>query len=607
MLILASGGGCRKSASNASNAQSQSTNHPSTINHQPSTTTLARFHWLGIQRLARETNADYFMSVWNLPESKQLVAQTLDKLAVALTGEQSEVVVSNQVLVTSNRVSASGSPPRITNQLSTINYHLSPANQPLSSKLRPLLEDLVQAESYFELRQATNQPCELALAIRLDDQRAELWTSNLTAVLGSMTNVQSLPASSNCYAWRLPLGPRPSRLGLARAGQWTLLGIAAETNRLLAEWSQRIRADHAPVSGTGSRAATNYWLDADVDLGRLAGALKTGQASPPAPSAAGNEAGTPALLSWPAGLPKLAATVIGVGGEVRMVGELKFAEPLPLQETAWNIPTNLVYQRLISFTAIRDFQPWLASQKVWKDLGLGAAPNQVFFWAREGLPFLSYCAVPFPGATNCVARLTERLMTEGNAWMTTNGMGRFLRSEQTNGVVLSVPFMEPYLEPVKVGGNDYVLGGLLHQGPGTNSLAPLVLFQEITRRTNLVAYDWELTGPRLDTWLHIGQLIRLISFRDRLRPESASAKWFKEAAPRLGNCATAVTRTAPDELSFVRRSAIGFTSVELHLLADWLESPNFPHGFYSRAVHRPAPPARNRSGTNSVPTPLPKR
>ncbi len=598
MLFLVSGGGCRKSASEAGNAQSQFTNQPSTINHQPSTTTLARLHWLGTQRLARETNAAYFMSVWNLPESEQLVAQTLDKLALALAGERPAVVVSNQALVTSNRVSASGSPSRITNKLSTINYHLSPANQPLASKLRPLLEDLVQAESCFELRQATKQPRELALAIRLDDQRAELWTSNLTAVLGSMTNVQSLPAPAGRYAWRLPLAPRsssllpstpsvppqPSRFDLARASDWILLGVAAETNGLLAEWSQRIRAEHAPVSGIGSRAATNYWLDAAVDLGRLAGALKPGQA----------------------GLPKLAATVIGVGGEVRMAGELKFPKPLPFEETAWTIPTNLVYQRLISFTAIRGFQPWLASQKLWKDLGLGAAPNQVFFWAREGLPFLSYCAVPFPGASDCVARLTERLLTEGNAWMTTNGMGRFLRSEQTNGVVLSMPFMEPYLEPVTVGGGDFVLGGLLHQGPGTNSLAPLMLFQEITRRTNLVAYDWELTGPRLDTWLHIGQLIRLISFRDRLRPESASAKWFKEAAPRLGNCATAVTRTAPDELSFVRRSAIGFTSIELHLLADWLESPNFPHGFYSRAVHRVAPPARNRSGTNSVPM-LPAR
>ena len=218
---------------------------------------------------------------------------------------------------------------------------------------------------------------------------------------------------------------------MARAGDWTLLGLAAETNELLAELSHRIRADHTPVPAPATRSSfqadpttrkvrpaptspvgagtTNYWVEAEVELGRLGSALGLD-------------------VKWRAGLPKLAVTVIGVGGEVRTVGELKFAKPLPFEETAWNIPTNLVYQRLISFTAIRGFRPWLDSQKAWKDLGSGAAPNQVYFWARDGLPFLSYCAVPFPDASNCVARLTERLLTEGNAWMTNNWMSRFLRS-----------------------------------------------------------------------------------------------------------------------------------------------------------------------------------
>jgi len=567
MLLLVLGGGCRKSASTPAPAAPDET--------------VARLHWLGIKRLGRETNAAYFMSVWNLPESKQLVAQTLDKLALALGG-------GSQVTNADVQSAATNHQSLVTNYQSLVTSH------PVAAQLRPLLEDLVQAESYVELRQATNQPGELALAIRLEEQRAELWTSNLTVVLGSMTNVQSLPAPASRHAWRLPIALPASRLDLARAGEWTLLGVAPETNRLLAELSQRIRAEHTPVSGTGSRAAThatNYWLGAEVDLGRLAGAFKGGQA------------GTPALLSWPAGLPKLSVTVSGAGGEVRTTGELKFAQPLPFEEVAWNIPTNLIYQRLISFTAIRDFQPWLSSLKAWKDLEIGATPNQVFFWAREGISFLSYGAVPLADASNCVTRLTERLMNEGNAWMATNGMGRFLRAEKTNGLVVSVPFMEPYLEAVTVGGSDYVLGGLLRQEPGTNSLAPPALFHEVTRRTNLLAYDWELTGPRLNAWVFTGELLRLYTFRNRLPPECASIKWFKAAAPKLGNCATAVTRTAPDELSFVRRSSIGFTSVELHLLADWLESPQFPRGFYSQAAHRPVLPAKNRLGTNSVPTP----
>ena len=116
-----------------------------------------------------------------------------------------------------------------------------------------------------------------------------------------------------------------------------------------------------------------------------------------------------------------------------------------------------------------------------------------------------------------------------------------------------------------------------NEAPGTDSLVPPVLFQEVTRRTNLVAYDWELTG-RLDTWTYIGQMFRLIFLRDRLKAEYVGAKWINAVVPLLGNAVTEVTRTAPDELSFVRRSA-RFYLVKLQLLVDWLESPHFPARF----------------------------
>jgi hypothetical protein len=65
------------------------------------------------------------------------------------------------------------------------------------------------------MQQATNQPPELALAIRLDPQRAALWSSNLAAAFGSMPRVQSLPATTNCLAWRLPL----TRAALSTVGR----------------------------------------------------------------------------------------------------------------------------------------------------------------------------------------------------------------------------------------------------------------------------------------------------------------------------------------------------------------------------------------------------
>jgi hypothetical protein len=57
--------------------------------------------------------------------------------------------------------------------------------------------------------------------------------------------------------------------------------------------------------------------------------------------------------------------------------------------------------------------------------------------------------------------------------------------------------------------------------------------------------------------------------------------WLTAAAPKLGNCVTAVTKTGPGQLSFLRQSGAGLTALELHLLADWLESPQFPCGLHT--------------------------
>ena len=44
----------------------------------------------------------------------------------------------------------------------------------------------------------------------------------------------------------------------------------------------------------------------------------------------------------------------------------------------------------------------------------------------------------------------------------------------------------------------------------------------------------------------------------------------------LGIAVTEVTQTAPNELSFTRKSAGGLTAIELTALANWLEATNFP-------------------------------
>ena len=116
---------------------------------------------MGKRQLTSETNAAGFLKIWAQLESVRLEAEALDKLALA--------------------------PWRI--WLGNTNATLT--NSP-ASLLRPLLDDVIQQESYFEVRrEATNLPAEFAFAVHLDPQRAALWRSNLTTVLESVNRRQS--------------------------------------------------------------------------------------------------------------------------------------------------------------------------------------------------------------------------------------------------------------------------------------------------------------------------------------------------------------------------------------------------------------------------------
>jgi len=95
-LILASSGGCKKSASDTA------ANQKSPV--------LARVHWLGKDLIAAETNAARFLSLWNLPESARLQTQVLDRLAVLLTGEP-QLVITNPVWMPANRPRPTSLPP----------------------------------------------------------------------------------------------------------------------------------------------------------------------------------------------------------------------------------------------------------------------------------------------------------------------------------------------------------------------------------------------------------------------------------------------------------------------------------------------------------------
>ncbi|MFO1514359.1 MAG: hypothetical protein U1F83_15860, partial [Verrucomicrobiota bacterium] len=379
--------GCSKSDSKP--GEPGAGTQPSTSKLQPSTPA-ARLHWLGKKRLATESNATNFMAIWNLPESAKLEAQTLDRLAAA--------------------------PWRLLKTASAL------SNAPVAL-LRPLLDDLVQEESYLEVRAATNQPGELVLAIRLDATRAALWQGNLAKVLESLTGVRS--ATSD-----LQLQTSDFSLALSRSGNWTLLSLTGmrpplPASGLLADFQSRIQREGAPFAAR----ATNYWLDAAGDLPRLRDAF---------------------ALNWhlPEAIPQFSFTMVGDGVNVHTHGALGLSRPVAVPLEPWRIPTHLIGNALTSFTAIRGLNPLLAASKAYADLQVGPAPNQVFAWSLPTFPMQSVVVVPLGQGDDRFSLVQQRLFTVGNQWLTTNSVGQFVQTEGSPGAEWQgAPFMTPFVRP----------------------------------------------------------------------------------------------------------------------------------------------------------------
>jgi hypothetical protein len=525
VLLLAFGAGCKKSAPAelAPNEPSQASAQ-STLPQASPLDTIARVHWLGIKRLATETNADYFMSIWNLPETAKLEAQTLGKLALWLAGGAGR------------NVTPSNQPPG--SDISNLKSQISDRQ----AQIQLLLSDLLHEESYLEIRSATNGPTELALAIRLDDARAFLWKTNVAAL-------------------------QPLAFSLQPGSNWTILGLPARTNSTVANLVAKIQKDGSPVTPP----ATNFWLDADLDLARVSRAFS---------------------LNWPlpSNSPKATLTVIGDGQDVRTHGELEFPRPLPLELEPWNIPTNLIHNPLVGFTAARSIRPWLKSFKPWTDLQLGADPNQVHIWAQQGIPLLEYCAFPVPNVSNFINQASDRLRQVANPWIVANRLGELARATNFHGLAwYGAPFISPQLRSAVEESGQFAVVGLM--GPVlTNRDSPPELMDAVVSRTNLLYYDWEITQNRMENVLHLTQLARFLTHKAQISKDSASLLWLKAAAPKLGNCITLLNELDSRHLSLVRRSSFGLNSLELNILSDWLDSPQFPIGLHTFRSPPPVQP-----------------
>jgi hypothetical protein len=550
-VLIAAGAGCQKSEPPAPPA-------PPTV-LSPDTT--AHVHWLGKKRLGITAGAYYFTRIWQFPQGAKLERQTLTKLATA----------PGQWLPGGTNLTADAVP-----------------------RLWLVLNDLVQEESYLEIRVPTNSqpsslpagaagraepgsnhkaPTSIVFAIRLSDSQSESWRTNLPALLQPLTGA-SVVNNPIDHTWAIQTTNVLNDIQFMRVDHWTLVSAGPAQNTLKSEIADRIRRDGIPFVSSG----TNLWLEVGLDLPRLREIFSL--------SAGGEGRGEvglfPALNSQLSTLDHLNLAVSGDGGTVITRGRVDFAKPFVTPLQPWRLPVELMHEPLTSFTAVRGVQSWLTAFKPWQELQIAPAPDQLFAWSLAGNAYQMYLAAPLPDARASVAGLSDYLLQTANPWLATNGYISFDRAADGNGITWgNLPDIKPFIRAADSGNSGFLLAGLF---PDTNNAAappPAGLIQDVLRRTNLVYYDWEVTGPRVQPVLMLGQTARQIARRPEMALDSAAMTWLASLIPRLGTTITLVNRTGPAELSFYRRSTLGLNAVELHLFTDWLESPQFPYGLHS--------------------------
>jgi len=501
-----------------------------------------------MDRIAQQTNGAGFLKIWRLAESEKLKSQTLDKLALAPW----RAAATNRLLPG-------------TNLAALVRQNHSAA------LVRPLLDDLVKSEFYLEIREPKAGSPQIALAVLLDPKRAAEWDSNLQAVFGTLAAARKTPAAPPSTGWQIQssatqLPPYLRHIEFTHAGAWTILGLSPDQNVVLSDVLARVQRAQVPFA----TAAGSDWIEAQVDLPRLSSAF-----------------------SWdwdlPSQWPEISLDAVGSGDQLSTRARLTFPTPLQIKLDAWDIPTNLIHEPIQGFTAVRGIKDWLASLDWWKSAHPSETPNQVFAWSQSGSPFLVYAAAPLAHADKVMPSLGAQLMQSMNPMLASNRMGHWERSANSDGVIWRAPIITPFVQSIRVANNSFLFGGL---SPYllTNGLSPSVTIAEVLKGTNTVYFDREITGPRVEAWMYIGQLSRVILRRDQLSDNIASVNWFRGMGAFLAPTYTLAVRTGPHTISLTRSSTVGLTALELHALGDWLESPEFPWHPYSWVARLPALP-----------------
>jgi len=406
--------------------------------------------------------------------------------------------------------------------------------------LRPLFDEALTREFLFECHGRSNAPTTWLLAVALEGDLARRWETNYRALAARFNLGELKKFNARSFGGWHVTQPDKRIIDYLEVGKWVIVGLGTD-RRPLAAALQRADKQGRPAPALGEA-----WLRAEGDLGRFSRALPLGDA-----------------LTW----PRVDLTVTARNTNLVATARFTFPKAWPLEVPAWNVPTNLAHDPVVSFTAARGIEGLVQGLPLYQRLALTNAPQQAFFWAKSQIPFESYVAAPLPGAGETLHEIARRLPLVLGTNMQRRSAGEIRwATNRVDLVWVGLPVVVPYLRTVKgPDGADFLFGGLFPQRSVRQPL-PAELLAQLDRPA-LVYYDWEITEERLQQWRQLWQVWSLTTFLPGLENPVMHTRWLTALAPLLGNSVTEVTRTGPAELSVLRRSHVGLTAFELVVLA----------------------------------------
>jgi hypothetical protein len=431
----------------------------------------------------------------------------------------------------------------LTNNIRTVN--------PASSNLfiEPLLKDVLEAESLGSFGGTSAEARSFILALRLDQTRMQLWQENLSKVLGSVGE----SFTSQGFSGSRWIQGDTNFLWSIAAHDWLLVGLGNDFSSLQAQYLKEIQAQGRPVP-----SLEHNWLEADLDTGRLVGWF--GFLKP----------------------ARIKITIAPDAGNLQINARLLEAEDTAWGPDRWRIPRKLMHRRTISFTAAQNVAALLKVNPAYSELPGNPLTNQFYCWASDQMPLLNYMAWPEADATNVLQRLSKVAPAALNPVLKPFNASELVWRPEANQLVwMNMSMFAPVLQAEQCEDGQFLLFSSFPLPE--NEPAPESILAHIEGRTNLVYYDWEFTGPRMAQWQMLSKMIDNRSSSQNIEIVSgvkAENEWLGTIARLAGETVTEVAQVSPREFSATRTGPIGFTAVELVLLADWIceanSGPIFP-------------------------------